>query len=80
MILATFGIGFISFAHNSMAFFWLAFLMRILQGVGTSFNMTAVYSLISYEFPEQRVRYFGYCELCLGMGMFLGPFLSGVLY
>mmetsp|Transcript_25161 Transcript_25161/g.18948 ORF Transcript_25161/g.18948 Transcript_25161/m.18948 type:complete len:176 (+) Transcript_25161:109-636(+) len=42
--------------------------------------MTAVYSLISYEFPDQRVKYFGYCELCLGMGMFLGPFLSGILY
>ena len=43
-------------------------------------NMTSIYSLVATEFPDNREKYFGYIELCLGMGMFFGPFISGVLY
>jgi MFS family permease len=42
--------------------------------------MTSVYSIVATEFPKQREKYFGYIELCLGLGMSFGPFLSGVLY
>ena len=52
MILATVGFGMVSFTENSAVFFWLSMLMRMIQGVATSFNMTAVYSLIAFEFPE----------------------------
>lgn len=42
--------------------------------------MTSVWSLIATEFPDQREKYFGYIEMSLGLGMSIGPFLSGVLY
>ena len=42
--------------------------------------VTSIYSTVSYEYPDQRVRYIGYIEMCLGLGMFLGPFISGFMY
>ena len=53
---------------------------RALQGMGSAMNMTAAYSIISTEFSNEREKYFGYIELSLGMGMFLGPFISGMVY
>lgn len=43
-------------------------------------NITAAYSIISTEFSNEREKYFGYIELSFGMGMFLGPFISGLVY
>jgi MFS family permease len=54
--------------------------MRALQGIGTAFNMTSIYSLVATEFPNEREKYFGYIEMSLGIGMFAGPFMSGILY
>lgn len=42
--------------------------------------MTSVYSIIATEFKYNREKYFGYIEMCLGIGMFAGPFISGILY
>ncbi len=42
--------------------------------------MTSVYSTLATEFKHNREKYFGYIEMCLGIGMFVGPFLSGILY
>lgn len=42
--------------------------------------MTSIYSIVATEFPNSREKHFGYIEMSLGIGMFIGPFISGVLY
>lgn len=74
------GFGLLNYVNDGYVFFILAIVMRILQGIGTSFNMTSIYSLVATEFPDSRERHYGYIEMSLGIGMFLGPFISGVLY
>ena len=42
--------------------------------------MIAVYSIVATEFPKEREKYFGYIEMCLGVGMCLGPVMGGIFY
>ena len=79
-ILATIGFGMLQYISSSTLFFFLSMLMRALQGIGTSFNMTSIYSIVASEFADARERHYGYIEMSLGIGMFLGPFLSGIFY
>lgn len=36
--------------------------------------------MTTIEFPEDREKYIGYVELCLGLGLMLGPVLGSAFY
>jgi MFS family permease len=52
--------------------------VRGFQGFANSFIGTAIYSMTTIEFPEDREKYIGYVELSLGLGLMLGPVLGSV--
>jgi len=56
----------------------MAMVVRGFQGFANSFIGTAIYSMTTIEFPEDREKYIGYVELSLGLGLMLGPVLGSV--
>lgn len=35
-----------------------------------------VFSIVSIQFPEERSKYYGYCEAATGIGMMGGPIVG----
>jgi MFS family permease len=52
--------------------------VRGFQGFANSFIGTAIYSMTTIEFPNNREKYIGYVELSLGLGLMLGPVMGSV--
>jgi MFS family permease len=52
----------------------------VIEGITTSLNSTAVYALAPIEFPKNKEKVIGYIEMAAGLGLTLGPFISGIVY
>lgn len=49
-------------------FFWLAFILRFIQGLGDSVVISGSYSIIIMNYPDQCEKYLGSLEGCMGFG------------
>lgn len=67
----------IAFGNSgSVWFFWLALLIRLVQGIGSACIQVAVFSIVAIQFPKEKVTYFGYCESATGIGLMAGPIVG----
>ena len=75
---------------NRTAFYLIAILCRLFEGVATAFIINSsillyitylylVNSLLSYEFPDKRGEYQGYMVAVVGVGIAIGPIFCSTL-
>jgi MFS family permease len=53
---------------------------RFLQGIGICMIQTACYSLTCVLFDDQKLKYMGFIQSCIGTGEVVGPFLGSCLF
>lgn len=78
--MASFGYGTLWFVSNTQVFVAISVCIRLIEGLTTSLNSTAVYALAPLEFPEDKERVIALLEMGMGLGYTLGPFISGIIY
>lgn len=61
-------------------FISLAFIIRILEGVGAASFTTPSYTATAEEFPNDQATILSLLETSFGLGLILGPTLGGWLY
>jgi len=62
------------------AFLTFAFLIRIVEACGNAGYLTAGFSIIAKEFPDNVAIAFGTLETFFGLGIIAGPTIGGALY
>ncbi|XP_063708219.1 MFS-type transporter SLC18B1-like isoform X2 [Culicoides brevitarsis] len=62
------------------AFITLAFVIRIIEALGNAAFLTASFTIIAKEFPNNVATTFASLETCFGLGLIVGPMLGGALY
>ncbi|XP_045129884.1 MFS-type transporter SLC18B1-like [Portunus trituberculatus] len=72
--------GFLDRINDCNAFIGLSFAIRIVEAMGNSGFLTASFSIIAKEFPENVGATFACLETCFGLGMIVGPTLGGALF
>ncbi|XP_050723177.1 MFS-type transporter SLC18B1-like [Eriocheir sinensis] len=72
--------GFLDRINNCNAFIGFSFAIRIVEAMGNSGFLTASFSIIAKEFPENVGATFACLETCFGLGMIVGPTLGGALF
>ncbi|XP_045590438.1 MFS-type transporter SLC18B1 [Procambarus clarkii] len=72
--------GFLDRINNTTAFIGLSFAIRIVEAMGNSGFLTASFSIIAKEFPDNVGATFASLETCFGLGMIVGPTLGGALF
>lgn len=78
--MAALGYTTLSFVSSTSVFTIGSILIRLIEGVTTSLNSTAVYALAPIEFPNNKEKVIGYLEMSAGLGLTVGPFISGIIY
>lgn len=66
--------------ENCNWFIGLSFVIRIIEAVGNSGFLTASFSIIAKEFPDQVAFMFACLETFFGIGLIVGPSVGGALY
>lgn len=72
--------GFLDKAPHGGWFITLAFLIRILEGVGAASFTTPSYTATAEEFPNDQATILSFLETAFGLGLICGPTLGGWLY
>lgn len=72
--------GFLDKVEGRDAFVGLSFAVRIVQAVGEAGYMTASFTMIASEFPNNVATTFAALETCFGLGIIAGPTIGGALY
>lgn len=78
--LACAAFGFLNQTNNKYIFLSLSYMLRILLGLGTSATFVASFTVIVQEFPVSVGISFSILETCFGVGLIIGPIVSGALY
>ncbi len=77
LALGTMALAMLDFIQDDNAFFYLALLIRFMQGIGDTFVQTTTYSVLSSTFPHTREKILGYVETSAGIGLMIGPNIAG---
>ncbi|XP_025017265.1 MFS-type transporter SLC18B1-like [Tetranychus urticae] len=72
--------GFTIYLPNGITFISVCFIIRIIDGIGVSANLTSSYSAMAKQFPERIALIFGLLEVAFSLGSTLGPTFGGLLY
>ncbi|KAG7163416.1 MFS-type transporter SLC18B1-like [Homarus americanus] len=72
--------GFLDRINDTNVFIGLSFAIRIVEAMGNSGFLTASFSIIAKEFPDNVGATFASLETCFGLGMIVGPTLGGALF
>lgn len=72
--------GFLDRAPNGKCFIILAFVIRILEGVGAASFTTPSYTATAEEFPSDQATILSLLETSFGLGLIFGPTIGGWLY
>lgn len=72
--------GFLDRAPSGYCFITLAFVIRILEGVGAASFTTPSYTATAEEFPNDQATILSLLETSFGLGLICGPTLGGWLY
>ena len=70
----------LSFLDDAVAFTSLGLVIRAFQGVGHATYTTAVFAIVAQTFPTAVGVAMGVLEMCVGIGLSLGPAIGAVLY
>lgn len=74
------GFGATEFIRDDDMYFYVALIMRFIQGTGNALVQTACYAVITFVYSDNREKYLGYAEAVTGIGLMLGPVIGGPLY
>lgn len=72
--------GFLNHINETKPFIYLSFLVRIVEALGNAGFLTASFSIIATEFPNNVGATFAALETCFGVGLIVGPTVGGALY
>ncbi|XP_066990122.1 MFS-type transporter SLC18B1-like [Macrobrachium rosenbergii] len=72
--------GFLDRINRTNLFIGFSFVIRIIEAMGNAGFLTASFSIIAKEFPENVGATFASLETCFGCGMIVGPTLGGALF
>lgn len=76
----TVAFGFLDKAPYGTIFISLAFVIRILEGIGAASFTTPCYTATAEEFPQDQASILSLLETSFGLGLICGPTLGGWLY
>lgn len=76
----TYGLGLLSLIDNSDTFLYTALILRFFQGQGDVLLQFVGYSIICTVFADEIMKYIAYIEICVGLGLGVGPLIGGFLY
>jgi MFS family permease len=76
----TVGLGAISMINDPHDFKYMAVSLRFLQGTGDVMIQFTCYSVITNVFSDNMMKYIGYCEIYVGIGLGLGPMIGSAVY
>ena len=76
----TFGLGAISYLDNGNYFIYVGIGLRFFQGAGDIMLQITSYGVICTMFSDDLMRYIGYIEIVVGLGLSLGPYMSTFFY
>ena len=71
---------FASWVPAGLPFAAYCFAMRLVQGIGSALEETAMYAIIADLDTEHVTFYLGICEISTGLGYMIGPPLGGFLF
>ncbi|XP_064112403.1 MFS-type transporter SLC18B1-like [Macrobrachium nipponense] len=72
--------GFLDRITDTDIFIGFSFAIRIIEAMGNAGFLTASFSIIAKEFPENVGATFASLETCYGLGMIAGPTVGGALF
>ncbi|KAG5682840.1 hypothetical protein PVAND_012162 [Polypedilum vanderplanki] len=72
--------GLLDRAPGHTSFITLAFIIRIVEALGNAAFLTASFTIIASEFPNNVGSSFATLETFFGLGLIVGPMVGGVLY
>ena len=72
--------GFIHYAPNNLILTIVWLWLRTVEGISTSMICTTWYSIVVITYRSNQLKYLGYLESTIGIGMMIGPFVGSVLY
>lgn len=80
LTVTTFGLGAVIHIKNPFYFKYTANALRFMQGQGDTLLQITGYSVITSTFSSEMLKYIGYIEICVGVGLGLGPLLSSLVF
>jgi MFS family permease len=82
LVLANTALGMLSYipADNWVLFYVLSIVVRLVQGYGDSLVVTTQFSVIISVFSDEKLKYIGYSESAIGIGLMLGPGLGSFVF
>lgn len=80
MTAMSFGLGLIAEIKNPWTFFLIAVFLRFFQGMGDAVLQITAYSMITALYQDQMMKYIGYIEIAIGIGLGMGPTVGSVVY
>ena len=78
--ISTVGLGLMSYIQDNEMFFIAASGIRIIQGLGDCLLQFTGYAVITNVFSDQIMKYVGYVEIVVGLGLSLGLVIGSALY
>jgi len=72
--------GFLEYVYDTLTFVSISFLLRVVEGVGSSLAVVGAFTMLMSLFPEKVASVFAIAEICYGSGMVFGPFIGSMLY
>lgn len=80
MTLATFAQAFTYYIESDNLFFYACIASRLIDGIGDAMLHTAIFSILTLNFPDEKDKYIGQAEGMIGMGMMVGPVVGSAIY
>ena len=80
LTISTFGLGAISNFTDPHLFKYFAVGLRFIQGQGDIMLQITCYTLITQMYVEDILNMIRYIEICVGLGLGLGPFVGSLVY
>jgi MFS family permease len=80
MTFTTFGLGWIAKIRDPHLFKQIALFLRFFQGQGDVMIQFTGYAAITSVFKNHLLKYIGYIEIVVGLGLGLGPMVGALVY
>ncbi len=74
------GLGLLDYVYDKTLFVCLAFLFKIMCGIGMGTNATSSFSIIATHYPNDREQCLGAVEAAAAVGVLFGRVIGSILY
>ena len=80
LTVTTAGLGFLARIDDIDTFKYAACVLRFFQGQGDVLLQITGYSVVTSIYADDVMRYIGYIEICVGLGLGMGPVIGSAVY